>query len=71
MSLVSYLVSLHPFIDVIEPDINDIYYTSSLILLFNAVNENSTLLPMLPRYVISHYYFLKLKLPDLVPTIKV
>ncbi len=70
MSLVFYLVSLHPFIDVIEPDINDIYYSSSLILLFNAVNENSTLLPMLPKYVINHYFFLKLQLPDLIPNIK-
>lgn len=70
LSLVSFLVSLHPFLEITEPDINDIYYTSSLILLFNAVNQNSTLLPMLPRYVINHYFFLKLKIPDLIPQIK-
>ncbi|RMZ96877.1 Integrator complex subunit, partial [Brachionus plicatilis] len=26
MSLISYLINLHPFIDLVEPDINDYYY---------------------------------------------
>lgn len=27
-------------------------------------------MPLLPKFVINHYFFLKLKLPDLVPSIK-
>merc|ERR1712150_13714 len=70
MSLVSYLIGLHPFLDVTEPDMNCPFYTGSLILIFNGCAKNSAILPMLPKFVINHYFFLKLKLPDLVPTIK-
>ncbi len=45
--------------------------TSSLILIYNGVYKNSAILPLLPKFVINHYFFLKLKLPDLVPSINV
>jgi integrator complex subunit 4 len=71
ISIISNLVGLHPFLDVTEPDINDVYYISSLILIYNAVNENSAILALLPKYIINHYFFLKLKLPELVPNINI
>ncbi len=41
LSLVSYLVSLHPFIDVTEPDINDMFcnYSISLTLVEKIYNR--------------------------------
>ena len=44
--------------------------TGSLILIYNGCAKNSAILPLLPKFVINHYFFLKLKLPDLVPSIK-
>jgi integrator complex subunit 4 len=71
MSLIPYLVTLHPFMDFTEPDMNDIYYASSLIMIFNGLKENSSILPLLPYYILNHYFYLKLKLPDLIPSISV
>ncbi|CAF0882956.1 unnamed protein product [Brachionus calyciflorus] len=70
MSLISYLINLHPFIDLIEPDINDNFYISTLIMILNSVNQNSAIIPLLPKYIFNHYFYIKLKLPNLIPSIK-
>ena len=44
---------------------------SCLILIFNGAKVDPTIVSLLPKYVVNHYFYLKLKIPDCVPTIQV
>ena len=36
----------------------------------NAVYQNSAIIPLLPKYIFNHYFYIKIKHPSLIPTIR-
>eukprot|EP01156_Anaeramoeba_ignava_P006570 Anaeramoba_ignava/a349005_13.p1 GENE.a349005_13~~a349005_13.p1 ORF type:complete len:513 (+),score=154.33 a349005_13:820-2358(+) len=47
-----------------EPNPDDIFYVSLLVLVLNAASMNSKILQLLPEYIFRHYSFLKDKYPE-------
>lgn len=39
-------------------------------MIMNAVNQNSAIIPLLPNYIFNHYFYIKIKHPNLIPTIR-
>ncbi len=40
-------------------------------MIFNGAKVDPTIISLLPKYAVNHYFYLKSKVPDCVPTIKV
>lgn len=70
LPLMNNFLSLHPFFDMPEPDMDDPMYIARLILIFNGAKENSTIISSMPKYVLDHYFYLKSKQPDLIPCLE-
>uniref|UniRef100_A0A2L2YE14 Integrator complex subunit 4 n=2 Tax=Parasteatoda tepidariorum TaxID=114398 RepID=A0A2L2YE14_PARTP len=70
LPLVPELLSIHPFIDMTEQNIEDPAYICNLILVFNAASKCHVMLSLFDEYTQKHYSYLKDTLPHLVPHLK-
>lgn len=70
LPLVPQLLSIHPFFDTPEPDVEDPHYITLLILVFNAARHCPTMLQLFEEHTIKHYSYLRVTLPSLVPPLK-
>lgn len=70
-SLVSELLTTHPYFAVAEPNLDDHVYISVAILLFNAAITCPAIRSLLPEHTKRHYDYLRDSLPDLVPELRV
>ncbi|XP_026764664.2 integrator complex subunit 4 [Galleria mellonella] len=61
------LLSVHPFFDMPEPDVEDPAYMCVLILTLNAAQHCTTMLPLFEEHTIKHYTYLRDTMPHLVP----
>ena len=69
-SLISDLLTTHPYYAVPEPNLDDHVYTAVAILIFNAAINCPTIRSLLPDYTKRHYDYLRDSLPDLVPELR-
>lgn len=69
-SLVSELLTTHPYFAVPEPNLDDHVYTAVAILVFNAAMNCPTIRSILPEYTKRHYDYLRDSLPGLVPELR-
>ncbi|KAI5745495.1 hypothetical protein M8J76_011490 [Diaphorina citri] len=67
LPLVHTLLAIHPFFDTAEKSVDDPAYISVLILIFNAAQHCSTMLPLFEEKTIRHYSYLRDTMPHLVP----
>lgn len=67
LPLTARLLALHPFFDMPEPDVDDSAYLCVLILVLNAAQHCSTMLPLFEEHTIKHYSYLRDTMPHLVP----
>lgn len=70
LPLVPELLSLHPFLDMTEQNVEDPAYICNLILVFNAAVNCPVMLSLFDEYTVKHYSYLKDTLPHLVPHLK-
>ncbi|GIY87435.1 integrator complex subunit 4 [Caerostris darwini] len=70
LPLVPELLSIHPFIDMTEQNIEDPAYICNLILVFNAASNCPVMLSLFDDYTQKHYSYLKDTFPHLVPQLK-
>lgn len=67
LPLVTTLLAIHPFFDTAEKSVDDPAYISVLILIFNAAQHCSTMLPLFEEKTVRHYSYLRDTMPHLVP----
>uniref|UniRef100_A0A8D9FEG4 Integrator complex subunit 4 n=1 Tax=Cacopsylla melanoneura TaxID=428564 RepID=A0A8D9FEG4_9HEMI len=67
LPLVHTLLAIHPFFDTAEKSVDEPAYISVLILIFNAAQHCSTMLPLFEEKTIRHYSYLRDTMPHLVP----
>ncbi|XP_054723879.1 integrator complex subunit 4-like protein 2, partial [Uloborus diversus] len=70
LPLVPELLSIHPFIDMTEQNVEDPAYICNLILVFNAAVNCPVMMSLFDEYTQKHYSYLKDTLPHLVPQLK-
>ncbi|GBM31165.1 Integrator complex subunit 4 [Araneus ventricosus] len=70
LPLVPELLSIHPFIDMTEQNVEDPAYICNLILVFNAAANCPVMLSLFDEYTQKHYSYLKDTFPHLVPQLK-
>ncbi|KAG8199519.1 hypothetical protein JTE90_009365 [Oedothorax gibbosus] len=70
LPLVPELLSIHPFIDMTEQNVEDPAYICNLILVFNAASKCPVMLSLFDEYTQKHYSYLKDTFPHLVPHLK-
>ncbi|GFY47093.1 integrator complex subunit 4 [Trichonephila inaurata madagascariensis] len=70
LPLVPELLSIHPFIDMTEQNVEDPAYICNLILVFNAASNCPVMLSLFDEYTRKHYSYLKDTFPHLVPQLK-
>ncbi|XP_039300674.1 integrator complex subunit 4-like, partial [Nilaparvata lugens] len=70
LPLVPELLSIHPFFDMPEPDVEDPAYLSVLILVFNAAQHCPTMVQLFEDVTVQHYSYLRSTIPQLVPHLK-
>ncbi|KAL1140378.1 hypothetical protein AAG570_000310 [Ranatra chinensis] len=71
LPLVPQLLSIHPFFDTPEPDVEDPHYITLLILVLNAAEHCRTMLQLFEEHTIKHYNYLRVTLPSFVPHLEV
>ena len=71
-SLVQELLSIHPFLDLQEPSLEDHLYIGVLILVVNGAAQSKEIIPVFEKYKVfsRHYTYLRDLVPELVPVIK-
>ncbi|CAK1600107.1 unnamed protein product [Parnassius mnemosyne] len=67
LPLTTRLLAVHPFFDMPEPDVEDPAYMCILILVLNAAQHCTTMLPLFEEHTIKHYTYLRDTMPHLVP----
>ncbi|KPJ13770.1 hypothetical protein RR48_10954 [Papilio machaon] len=67
LPLATRLLAVHPFFDMPEPDVEDPAYMCILILVLNAAQHCTTMLPLFEEHTIKHYTYLRDTMPHLVP----
>ncbi|XP_026328052.1 integrator complex subunit 4 [Hyposmocoma kahamanoa] len=67
LPLVTRLLAVHPFFDMPEPDVEDPAYMCVLILVLNAAQHCTTMLPLFEEHTVKHYTYLRDTMPHLVP----
>ncbi|XP_071440620.1 integrator complex subunit 4 [Hetaerina americana] len=70
LPLVPELLSIHPFFDMPEPDVEDPAYICILILVFNSACHCPTMLELFEEHTLKHYSYLRDTMPSLVPPLK-
>ena len=69
-SLVSELLSTHPYFAIPEPNLDDQVYTALAILVFNATVKCPAVASLLPEHTKRHFDYLRDSLPELVPELR-
>ncbi|KAI6192311.1 hypothetical protein M3Y97_00323500 [Aphelenchoides bicaudatus] len=69
-SLVPELFKIHPLFEPQEQDLNDDYYLAHLILAMNAAAVQPPIRPLMPKYAMKHYRFMRLAMPDVMPALE-
>lgn len=71
-SLVQELLSIHPFLDLQEPSLEDHLYIGVLILVVNGAAHSKEIIQVFEKYKVfsRHYTYLRDLVPELVPVIK-
>ncbi|XP_034841372.1 integrator complex subunit 4 [Maniola hyperantus] len=67
LPLATRLLAVHPFFDMPEPDVEDPAYMCVLILVLNAAQHCTTMLPLFEEHTVKHYTYLRDTMPHLVP----
>ncbi|CAH0722834.1 unnamed protein product, partial [Brenthis ino] len=67
LPLTTRLLAVHPFFDMPEPDVEDPAYMCVLILVLNAAQHCTTMLPLFEEHTVKHYTYLRDTMPHLVP----
>ncbi|XP_053601203.1 integrator complex subunit 4 [Plodia interpunctella] len=67
LPLTTRLLAVHPFFDMPEPDVDDPTYVCVLILVLNAAQHCTTMLPLFEEHTVKHYTYLRDTMPHLVP----
>ncbi|KAG8251770.1 Integrator complex subunit 4 [Homalodisca vitripennis] len=70
LPLVPELLSIHPFFDTAEADVEDPAYICILMLVFNAAQHCPTMLQLFEETTVKHYGYLRDTMPQLVPPLK-
>ncbi|XP_065337471.1 integrator complex subunit 4 [Cloeon dipterum] len=70
LQLVPSLLSIHPFMDLPEPDVEKAEYACILILVFNAAQKCPNMLQLFEEHTLRHYSYLRDTMPNLVPHLK-
>lgn len=70
LPLVDELLSLDPLFDITEPALEDVFYLAKLILILNAASEHGIICEYLPSFAVQHYRYLRLSMPNIVPSIQ-
>ncbi|XP_038209325.1 integrator complex subunit 4 [Zerene cesonia] len=71
LPLTTRLLGVHPFFDMPEPDVEDPSYMCVLILVFNAAQHCTTMLPLFEEHTVKHYTYLRDTMPHLVPPLPI
>ncbi|XP_045454266.1 integrator complex subunit 4 [Melitaea cinxia] len=71
LPLTTRLLGVHPFFDMPEPDVEDPAYMCVLILVLNAAQHCSTMLPLFEQHTVKHYTYLRDTMPHLVPPLPI
>ncbi|KAL1514289.1 hypothetical protein ABEB36_003569 [Hypothenemus hampei] len=67
--LVPHFLSIHPFCDTAEPDVESPHYICHLILIFNAAKHSPTITPLLDPHILRHYTYIRDTMPQFVPVL--
>lgn len=67
LPLTTRFLAVHPFFDMPEPDVEDAAYMCVLILVLNAAQHCTTMLPLFEDHTVKHYTYLRDTMPHLVP----
>ncbi|XP_023947940.1 integrator complex subunit 4 [Bicyclus anynana] len=67
LPLTTRFLAVHPFFDMPEPDVEDPSYMCVLILVLNAAQHCTTMLPLFEEHTVKHYTYLRDTMPHLVP----
>ncbi|CAB3220923.1 unnamed protein product [Arctia plantaginis] len=67
LPLTTRLLAVHPFFDMPEPDVEDPAYMCVLILVLNAAQHCTTMLPLFEEHTVKHYTYLRATMPHFVP----
>ncbi|XP_017786488.1 PREDICTED: integrator complex subunit 4 [Nicrophorus vespilloides] len=67
LPLVPQFLSIHPFFDMAESDVDNPQYICILILVLNAAKFNTTIPPLFEPQTLRHYSYLRDTMPTLVP----
>ncbi|KAG6455584.1 integrator complex subunit 4 [Manduca sexta] len=71
LPLTTRLLAVHPFFDMPEPDVEDPAYTCVLILVLNAAQHCTTMLPLFEEHTVKHYTYLRDTMPHFVPQLPI
>ncbi|XP_050666118.1 integrator complex subunit 4 [Leptidea sinapis] len=71
LPLTTRLLAVHPFFDMPEPDVEDPSYMCVLILVLNAAQHCTTMLPLFEEHTVKHYTYLRDTMPHLVPPLPI
>ncbi|XP_041974332.1 integrator complex subunit 4 [Aricia agestis] len=71
LPLTARLLAAHPYIDTPEPDVDDPAYICVLILVLNAAQHCTTMLPLFDDHTIKHYTYLRDTMPHFVPQLPI
>ncbi|CAK1548623.1 unnamed protein product [Leptosia nina] len=71
LPLTTRLLGVHPFFDMPEPDVEDPSYMCVLILVLNAAQHCTTMLPLFEEHTVKHYTYLRDTMPHLVPPLPI
>ncbi|CAH4030884.1 integrator complex subunit 4 [Pieris brassicae] len=71
LPLTTRLLGVHPFFDMPEPDVEDPSYMCVLILVLNAAQHCTTMLPLFEEHTVKHYTYLRDTMPHLVPLLPI
>ncbi|XP_048522267.1 integrator complex subunit 4-like [Dendroctonus ponderosae] len=67
--LVPHFLSIHPFCDMAEPDVENPHYICHLILILNAAENSGTIISLLEPHTLRHYAYLRDTMPQFVPVL--
>ncbi|XP_028817647.1 integrator complex subunit 4 [Denticeps clupeoides] len=70
LPIVPELMSLHPYFDTPEPDMDDPAYIAVLVLVFNAAQSCPTITALFSDHTFRHYAYLRDSLSHLVPQLR-
>ncbi|CAD0195362.1 unnamed protein product [Chrysodeixis includens] len=71
LPLTTRLLAVHPFFDMPEPDVEDPAYMCVLILVLNAAQHCTTMLPLFEEHTVKHYTYLRDTMPHFVPLLPI